>query len=141
METERRSAHQGKDRVRLIVVALLLVIACLGCRREKTTAEDVDKVVRETLQEVRSKYLVLIQVRLEKQEPPTPGELQVRDQIETRIESEHIGRVVKSEAVPGHYDISVEVDSTAESVPRIRSVLRDANVLEQATVRVSESAK
>lgn len=112
----------------------------MACRREKTTAEDVDKVVRETLNEVRAKYLVIVQVRLDQQELPTPEELAVREGIEQRIESEHIGRVIKSTAVPGHYDITVEVDSTAESVPRIRSVLRDADVLKRSSVRVQESA-
>jgi hypothetical protein len=123
-------------------LAALLLLSVVGCHRaEKTTAADVDKVVRDTLQEVRSKYLVVIQVRLEGPELPTPEELQVRDAIETRIESEHMGRIVRSEAVPGHYDITVEVDSTAESVPRIREVLRDANVLRHASVRVAESPK
>lgn len=134
METDERSAGQ---KARRILLTLLLLVAC---RREKTTAEDVDKVVRETLNEVRAKYLVLVQVRLDQQELPTPEELAVREGIEQRIESEHIGRVIKSTAVPGHYDITVEVDSTAESVPRIRSVLRDADVLKRSSVRVQESA-
>lgn len=123
-------------------VAALLMLTTIACHRgEKTTAADVDKVVRDTLQEVRSKYLVVIQVRLERPEPPTPEETAVRNAIETRIESEHIGRIVRSEAVPGHYDITVEVDSTAEAVPRIREVLRDVDVLRHASVRVAESAK
>jgi len=121
--------------VRAVLLAMLLL---LSCRREGTTAADAEKVVRETLDEVRAKRVVHVQVRLDGGAMPTPDELKVRNAIEQRIEDEHVGRVVSSEASPGHYDIAVEVDSTVEAVPRIRSILTDAQVIERTTVRVSE---
>jgi hypothetical protein len=118
---------------RLIVASLLVLIAC---GKSDVTAEDAEKVVRETLSEAREKDIVRIQVRLEKTELPSAEELQLRKQIEEAIEREGIGRVTVADAGVGHIDISVEVDSTADAVPRIRDLLETFGVLDRSTVSV-----
>lgn len=116
----------------LVVLALL----ALACGKGDVTAEDAEKVVRETLSEAREKDVVKIQVRLEKTEMPTAEELELRRKIEEAIEKDGIGRVALADAGVGHIDVSVEVDSTADAVPRIRDLLETLGVLERATVSV-----
>ena len=116
----------------LVLFALLLA----ACGKSDVTAEDAEKVVRETLSEAKDKDVVKIQVRLEKTEMPTAEELELRRKIEEAIEKEGIGRVVLADAGVGHIDVSVEVGSTADAVPRIRDLLESFGVLERATVSV-----
>jgi hypothetical protein len=80
---------------------------------------------------------VKIQVRLEKTEMPSAEDLQLRKQIEEAIEKEGIGRVKVADAGVGHFEIQVEVDSTAEAMPRIRDLLESFEVLERSTVSVA----
>lgn len=81
-----------------------------------------------------------IQVRLDHTDMPTAEELAVRKQIEDRILDERVGRIKESAAGAGHYDLTVEVDSTNDAVPKIRAILRDAGVMDRATVRVVAGA-
>ena len=117
----------------IVLAALVLLTAC---GRDEVTADDAAKVVRETLTEIREKSVVKIQVRLEKTEMPSADDLQLRKQIEEAIELEEIGTVKLSESGVGHFDIRVEVDSTAEALPRIRDLLESLGVLERSTVSV-----
>jgi diaminopimelate epimerase len=119
---------------RIIVVALCLLFAC---GKSEITANDAEKVVRETLAEARTKDVVKIQVRLEKSEMPSAEDVELRRQIEEAIEREAIGRIVVADAGVGHIDISVEVASTADAVPRLRDLLETFGVLERSTVSVA----
>ena len=116
----------------LVLFALLLA----ACGKSDVTAEDAEKVVRETLSEAKDKDVVKIQVRLEKTEMPTAEELELRRKIEEAIEKEGIGRVALADAGVGHIDVSVEVGSTADAVSRIRDLLESFGVLERATVSI-----
>lgn len=116
-------------------VVLLVLLA--ACGKSEVTAEDAEKAVRETLSAVQEKDTVKIQVRLEKTEMPTAEELELRRKIEEAVEKEGIGRVTVADAGAGHLDISVEVDSTADAVPRIRDLLETFGVLERSTVSVA----
>lgn len=116
--------------------APLLLLLALACGKSDVTAEDAEKVVRETLSEAREKDVVKIQVRLEKTALPSAEELELRRRIEETIEKEGIGRVTLADAGVGHIDVSVEVDSTADAVPRIRDLLETFGVLERATVSI-----
>ena len=116
-------------------VVLLMLLA--ACGKGEVTAEDAEKAVRETLSAAREKDTVKIQVRLEKTELPTAEELELRRRIEEAIEKEGIGRITVADAGVGHIDISVEVDSTADAVPRIRDLLETFGVLERSTVSVA----
>ena len=116
--------------------SVLLLVVLAACGKSDVTIEDAEKEVKETLAAARDKETVKIVVRLEKTELPTAEELELRRQIEERIENEEIGRVTVADAGVGHIDVSVEVDSTVEAVPRIRDLLEELGVLERSTVSV-----
>ena len=116
------------------IVPLLLLLA--ACGKSEITAEDAEKVVRETLSAAQEKAVVKIQIRLEKSEMPSEEDLAFRRKIEETIEKDGIGRVTVADAGVGHIDISVEVDSTAEAVPRIRDLLESLGVIERSTVSI-----
>lgn len=117
-------------------VLLLALLGTLACAKSEITAEDAEKAVRETLSEAGAKDVVHIRVRLEKTQLPTAEELELRKKIEEAIEKEEIGRVTLADAGVGHIDVSVEVASTADAVPRIRDLLEGLGVLERSVVSV-----
>ena len=117
----------------MIVVLCVLLAAC---GEDRVTAEQAEKVVRETISEAREKSIVKIQVRLEKTEMASEQDLQFRTKIEEAIQQDAIGRVKVSESGMGYFAIHVEVDSTAESVPRIRDLLESFGVLERSTISI-----
>lgn len=120
--------------------ALLLLLLLAACGETGVTAEDAEKVVKETLSEVREKETVRIQVRLEKTEMPSEPDLELRRKIEEAIDKEGIGNLKVADAGVGYIEINVEVDSTAESVPRIRDLLETFGLLERSTVRIVQQA-
>jgi hypothetical protein len=115
---------------------LLLAMLLMACGKTEMTSEDAEKVLRETLAAAKKKDIVKIQVRLEKTAMPTAEELELRRRIEEAIEQEGIGRVTVADAGVGQITVSVEVDSTADAVPRIRDLLETFGVLERSTVSV-----
>ena len=119
-----------------ILVALILLFL-LACGKGEITARDAEKVVKETLGEARDKNVVKIQIRLDKTEMPSAEDLELRRKIEEAIEKEEIGHIVVADAGVGHIDISVEVASTVEGVPRLRDLLETFGVLERATVSIT----
>ncbi len=121
--------------MRAFSLSLFLAVTVLACGKSESSSE-IAQVAKETLSAVRTREIVKVQVRLEKPEPPSPAELAVRKQIEERIEQEHLGAIVETTTDVGHYDLALEVESTTDAVPRVRTILRDAGVLERATVRV-----
>lgn len=120
--------------------ALLLTLLLAACGETGVTAEDAEKVVKETLSEVREKETVRIQVRLDKTEMPSEQDLELRRKIEEAIDKEGIGNLKVADAGVGYIEINVEVDSTAESVPRIRDLLETFGLLERSTVRIVQQA-
>ena len=120
-------------------IVLALCLLTIACGKSEITAEDAEKVVKETLAEARDKDFVRIQVRLEKTELPSAEDLELRRQIEEAIEKEAIGKIVVADAGVGHIDISVEVASTADAVPRLRDLLDTFGVLERSTVSVASN--
>lgn len=115
---------------------LMLSLLLFGCGESGITTEEAAKVVKETITEVREKDVVTIRVRLEKSELPSETELAQRKQLEETIENEEIGNVTVADAGVGWIGVSVEVDSTADAVPRIRDVLETMGLLERSTVSV-----
>ncbi|HEX2834697.1 MAG TPA: hypothetical protein VHW00_16920 [Thermoanaerobaculia bacterium] len=114
--------------------SLLILLLLFACRGER--AGEMEQVAKETLSAVRAKELVKVQVRLEKPEPPSAADLELRKKIEDRIQQEDVGTITESTTDAGHYDLTIEVASTNESIPRVRAILRDAGVAERSTVRV-----
>ena len=123
--------------MRRLAVLLLLLTAC---GKTEVTREDAEKVVRETFSEIREKETVQVQVRLDKSEMPSEPDLELRRKIEEAIDKEGIGRLKVADAGVGYLEINVEVDSTAEAVPRIRDLLETFGVLERSTVRIVQQA-
>lgn len=120
--------------------SVLLLLLLAACGETGVTAEDAEKVVKETLSEVREKETVRIQVRLDKTEMPSEQDLELRRKIEEAIDKEGIGNLKVADAGVGYIEINVEVDSTAESVPRIRDLLETFGLLERSTVRIVQQA-
>ena len=116
----------------LAAAPLLLLLAC-----GDVTREDAAKSVKETFTEMRAKEVVTIRVRLEKSEMPSEAELEERRQIEETIGREEIGTVKVAEAGVGWIGMSVDVDSSAEAVPRIRDLLEERGLLERSSISVA----
>jgi len=112
------------------LVLLVAVILLFGCRGE--TAD----VVKRTIAETRQKTRVSVQVRLEKSDLPAPEELDQQRKMESQIEQQHIGSVVKSESGVGYYDFTIEVDDTTTAIPRIRTLLANAGLLNRSTIKI-----
>jgi hypothetical protein len=107
-------------------VRFLLLLLFLGACQAKESVE----LVKEVSTELRPKARVQVIVRSEEED------LALRKQIEDRIEQEGIGRVVSSGAGSGQIDITVEVDNTAEAIPRIRKIALELGVLPKTTYRI-----
>ena len=109
------------------MLALVFLCAC---------GEQAAKVVKETVEAVRPKEHVVVQVRLDRSEMPSEEDLKLRREIEEEIDISRIGRVVTSSAGVGYFDLEIEVDSTADAVPKIESLLRTRGLRERSVVRV-----
>ena len=112
------------------LVLLIAITLLFGCRGE--TAD----VVKRTIAETRQKTRVEVQIRLEKSELPAPEELDQQRKMESQIEQQHIGSVVKSESGVGYYDFTVEVDDTTTAIPRLRTLLANAGLLNRSTIKI-----
>jgi hypothetical protein len=115
----------------LILAVTLTFAACGG-----TESAEVNEVVKQSVDALRNKERVVIQVRLEKSELPSDVELAERRRLEEEIEVGRIGRIITTGAGVGYYDITIEVDSSADAVPRIEAMLRAENLRERTTLRV-----
>jgi hypothetical protein len=122
-------------------IAAFLFLFLAACGRSEVTAEDAEKVLRETLSAVKQKEVVRIVVRLEKTEMPSAEELELRRKIEEAIDKEGVGQLKVADAGVGYFEINVEVESSAEAVPRIRDLLETFGVLERSTVRIVQQGR
>lgn len=121
--------------------AAALFLLLTACGKSEVTAEDAEKVVRETLSAVGRKEVVRIVVRLEKTELPSAEELELRRKIEETIDKEGIGQLKVADAGVGYFEINVEVESSAEAVPRIRDVLETFGVRERSVVSIVQQGQ
>lgn len=109
--------------MRVLLAVALLLAACKGDERDAAAT-----VVKETLQAVRPKQQVVIQVRDE--------DLALRNAIEDQLVTQRIGTIVERGAGKGFVSLAVEVDSTADAVPRVQAILREMQLLEKTSVQV-----
>ncbi|HYS54610.1 MAG TPA: hypothetical protein VER58_12705 [Thermoanaerobaculia bacterium] len=109
---------------------ILVASFLIGCRGESTD------FIKHTLAETRQKTRVNVQVRLEKSELPSPQELDQQRKMESDIEQQAIGSVVRSESGVGYYDFTVEVDDSITAIPRLRALLANAGVLQHSTIKI-----
>jgi hypothetical protein len=112
------------------VVALLLA-ASGGGERGATAASDAAAGVKETVNAVRSKEQVVVRIRVE--------DTKLRDAVEDRLVLEHAGTVVERSGGAGYVLLALEVDSTADAVPRVRSILRAMDLLEKSSVEIRQA--
>lgn len=115
--------------VRQAIILLLLI----GCAKSERPA--VVDLIHEVASEVRTKPRIEINLNLP-QDLPTPAELDLQRSIEDRIEREHVGRLVGSGTHAGSMFIVVEVEQTADSMEKLRALLRSAGVLQRSSFRV-----
>lgn len=94
------------------------------------------EVVKETVDAARPKERIVIQVRLEQSDMPSAEDLAVQRTLEEQIGEGRAGRVVTSGGGVGYFDITVEVESTADAIPRVEALVREAGLQERATIRV-----
>jgi hypothetical protein len=111
---------------------LALVVLVVSCKQ----SAEMEQVAKETLRAVRTKEVLKVQVRLDKPEPPAAVDLEIRKQIEDRIEQDNVGTLTESTTDAGHYDLTIEVESTNDAIPQLRAILRDAGVVERTSIRV-----
>ncbi|HUR79899.1 MAG TPA: hypothetical protein VM733_03985 [Thermoanaerobaculia bacterium] len=117
--------------MRLTPVVALLLAACAGGERGATTASDAAAVVKETVNAVRAKEQVVVRIRVE--------DARLRDAVEDRLVLERIGTIVERGGGTGYVLLVLEVDSTAEAVPRVRAVLREMELLEKSSVEIRQA--
>jgi hypothetical protein len=109
---------------------LLLALLLFGCKGEST------EFVKRTIAETRTKPRVNVQIRLDRAEEPNADELEQRRKLEADIEQQNIGAVLDSQAGTGYIGFTVEVDDTTISIPRIRTLLQNAGVLQRSTIKL-----
>ena len=107
--------------MRFVFVLLLLA----GCQ-----AKEAVNLVKDVSTEMRGKSRVQVIVRTEEED------LTLRKALEDRIEQQGIGRVISSGAGAGQIDVTVEVENTAEAIPKIRKILLEMCVLPRANYKV-----
>jgi len=110
---------------------IVLVLLLIGCAKSEKPAD----LVRDVASEVRTKPRIEVSVKLD-QEEPSPAEIGLQRSIEDRIERENVGRLISSGTRAGYLFITVEVEQTADSIEKLRNVLRSAGVLERSSFKV-----
>ena len=118
--------------ISLLLVAILGVTA--GCRGE--TRSSAADVVKQTVDEARRKAKLNVQIRLEGSDFPTHDELALRRKLESDVEHEHIGTVLDAGSGSGYMDLTVEVDETVTTIPKIRAILNRFGLLSRSTIKV-----
>jgi hypothetical protein len=124
--------HPGSAALMLV---LILGGAAAGCRNE--TRSSAADVVKETVDEVRKKARLNVQIRLAGNDFPTHDELALRRKLESDVEQAHIGTVLDAGSGSGYMDLTVEVDETVTTIPKIRAILNRAGLLDRSTIRVT----
>jgi hypothetical protein len=109
---------------------LLLALLVFGCKGEGT------EFVKRTIAETRTKPRVNVQIRLDRPDEPNAEELEQRRKLEADIEQQNIGAILDSQAGTGFIGFTVEVDDTTVSIPKIRTLLQNAGVLQRSTIKI-----
>lgn len=111
---------------------LLLLVLLAFC----SPAPETREAIKQAVGDARTKPRIVVQIRLIEPGYPTEKDLELRRSIEKKIEEQHIGAIVGQEAAQGHMDVTIEVDSTMEAIPRVEDLLREAGVRDRSTIRV-----
>jgi len=125
--------------MRFAAILLMLAVASCGGERSSTAASDAAAVVKETLAAARPKERVRVRVHLERSELPTAEDLKLRDTLEEQLDAQRLGAIVNRGAGVGWFDVELDVDSTADAVPRIRAILESMELHEKSTVEIRQA--
>lgn len=112
---------------RILPFVVILPLACGG--------ENPTNLVRDVASQVKTRPRVQMSIRLRGEEP-TPEELDLRRQIEQRIEQDNVGRLVSTGAAAGYMDVTVEVENTADAIDQLRKIALDFEILRQTSFKV-----
>jgi len=93
-------------------------------------------VVKQTVDEARKKAKLNVQIRLTGNDFPTHDELELRSKLESDVEHEHIGTILDAGSGSGYMDITVGVDETVTTIPKIRAILNRAGLLNRSMIKV-----
>lgn len=118
---------------------MLAVASCGGEHSSSTAASDAAAVVRETLAAARPKQRVRVRVRLERAELPAAEDLQLRNTLEEQIDAQRLGTIVSRGEGVGWFDVELDVDSSADAVPRVRAILESMELLEKSSVEIRQA--
>ena len=118
-------------------LVLIVMTACSG--GDETGVQPATEVIREVTTGMRSNARVQVSMRASA-EVPTPEDIEMRKRLEDAIEAENIGRLVSSSGGAGYVDIVVEVENTADAIPRIQEILRSMDAARHATFKVIPGA-
>ncbi len=110
----------------------LLILTLFACKNETSSTVDLVKTIAT---ESRTRPHIEVSVKLNSEEP-TPDDLALQKTIEDRIEQAHIGRLVSSGSNAGFFNVTVEVDNSADAITKLRSVLQTAGVLNRSSFKV-----
>jgi len=102
-----------------VAVRILAAVLLLHCGNE---------IVKQTISEARKKPKLKITIYQE--------DLALRKTIEKEVEQEHIGTVLDVGSGNGHMDLTVEVDETVTTIPKIRAILSRQGLLERSSIVV-----
>ncbi|HUP50767.1 MAG TPA: hypothetical protein VNA04_18480 [Thermoanaerobaculia bacterium] len=113
----------------------LLLLAFSACGPSEPGVQPATEIIREVGGAMRPKMRVQVSIKAGAEEPGAE-DLELRRRLEEQIEQENIGRLVSSGAGAGQFDVTVEVENTAEAIPRIQAILRSMNLERRASFRV-----
>ena len=109
---------------------LIAVMLLVGCGESATEA------VREVATGLRETYRVQVSIKASAEEP-APEDLALRKRLEDRIEQQNVGRLVSAGGGSGQIDVVVEVENTAEAIPKLQEIVKDLGVAREASYKVT----
>jgi len=116
----------------VLLLAAVLILAACGTKEDSNAAVDlIDQVATEVRERPRVQMLIRIAG-----ETPTAEELQLQRSIEDAIETERIGQLTASGTQPGYIFVTVEADSSADAIEKLRAIALSKEVVGDTSFRV-----
>ena len=112
-----------------------MLLLAAGCGQEKGPGDRTADLIREVTTAARTKTRIQMLVKSET-EDPGPADLELRRQLEEKIEQRRIGRIVSTGGGAGFIEIVVEADNSSVAIPQLRDIAREAGVFEKASFRI-----
>ena len=125
------SFHQLVRRLIAHVAMIAIVAAAVSCRKSETVLD----AVHQTLEQVRPKTRVEVDIVTEKPQP-SAAELQLQQAIEKRVEQERIATLINDGSGPGYVRINLQIGDAPDSIARLRALLHEFGVLERSSVKI-----